>query len=107
MVWGYAPTAEGGIPCEFKRLGVANGRSPSPPCVFFTLKTITYCAYTSTATSDPAVLRKSSERQNLPGSSGVCVPPVARGSLPAEIAEAIKASRMDPAHDHLNALLDD
>jgi PHD/YefM family antitoxin component YafN of YafNO toxin-antitoxin module len=27
--------------------------------------------------------------------------------LPAEIAEAIKASKMDPTHDHLNALLDD
>jgi hypothetical protein len=27
--------------------------------------------------------------------------------LPVEIVEAIKASRMDPAHDHLNALLDD
>jgi PHD/YefM family antitoxin component YafN of YafNO toxin-antitoxin module len=27
--------------------------------------------------------------------------------LPADIAEAIKASKMDPAHDPLNALLDD
>jgi PHD/YefM family antitoxin component YafN of YafNO toxin-antitoxin module len=27
--------------------------------------------------------------------------------LPAEIAEAIEASKMDPKHDHLNALLDD
>lgn len=27
--------------------------------------------------------------------------------LPPEITEAIKASRMDPAHDHLNALLDE
>lgn len=27
--------------------------------------------------------------------------------LPAEIADAIKASKMDPAHDDLNALLDD
>ena len=27
--------------------------------------------------------------------------------LPAEISEAIKASRMDPAHDHLHALLDE
>jgi PHD/YefM family antitoxin component YafN of YafNO toxin-antitoxin module len=26
--------------------------------------------------------------------------------LPAEIAAAIKASKMEPAHDHLNALLD-
>ena len=28
-------------------------------------------------------------------------------NLPAEIAEAIKASKMDPAHDHFNALLDE
>jgi PHD/YefM family antitoxin component YafN of YafNO toxin-antitoxin module len=28
-------------------------------------------------------------------------------NLPTEIAEAIKTSKMDPAHDHLNALLDD
>jgi prevent-host-death family protein len=27
--------------------------------------------------------------------------------LPQEIAEAIKNSKMDPAHDHLNALLDE
>jgi PHD/YefM family antitoxin component YafN of YafNO toxin-antitoxin module len=27
--------------------------------------------------------------------------------LPTEIADAIKASKMDPAHDHLNALLDE
>jgi len=27
--------------------------------------------------------------------------------LPAEIADAIKASKMDPAHDDLNALLED
>ena len=27
--------------------------------------------------------------------------------LPAGIVEAIKASKMDPAHEHLNALLDD
>jgi PHD/YefM family antitoxin component YafN of YafNO toxin-antitoxin module len=27
--------------------------------------------------------------------------------LPPEIADAIKASKMDPAHDHLNALLDE
>ena len=27
--------------------------------------------------------------------------------LPADIAEAIKASKMDSAHDHLNALLDE
>ena len=27
--------------------------------------------------------------------------------LPAEIAEAIQESKMDPAHDHLNALLDE
>jgi PHD/YefM family antitoxin component YafN of YafNO toxin-antitoxin module len=27
--------------------------------------------------------------------------------LPKELVEAIKAARMDPAHDHLNALLDD
>ena len=27
--------------------------------------------------------------------------------LPAEIAKAIKASKMDPAHDHLNSLMDD
>ena len=27
--------------------------------------------------------------------------------LPREIAEAIKNSKMDPAHDHLNALLDE
>jgi PHD/YefM family antitoxin component YafN of YafNO toxin-antitoxin module len=27
--------------------------------------------------------------------------------LPAEIADAIEAARMDPAHDHLNALLKD
>jgi len=27
--------------------------------------------------------------------------------LPKKIVEAIKASKMDPAHDHLNALLDD
>lgn len=27
--------------------------------------------------------------------------------IPAEIAEAIKASRMNPAHEHLNALLDE
>lgn len=27
--------------------------------------------------------------------------------LPAEIAEAIKVARMDPAHNHLNDLLDD
>jgi hypothetical protein len=26
--------------------------------------------------------------------------------LPAEIADAIKASKMDPSHDHLNALMD-
>ena len=28
-------------------------------------------------------------------------------NLPAEIADAIEAARMDPAHDHLNELLDD
>jgi PHD/YefM family antitoxin component YafN of YafNO toxin-antitoxin module len=28
-------------------------------------------------------------------------------NLPAEIAKAIKSSRMDPAHEHLNALLDE
>lgn len=28
-------------------------------------------------------------------------------SLPAEIADAIQAARMDPAHDNLNELLDD
>ena len=27
--------------------------------------------------------------------------------IPAEIAEAIEASRMNPAHEHLNALLDE
>jgi PHD/YefM family antitoxin component YafN of YafNO toxin-antitoxin module len=27
--------------------------------------------------------------------------------LPAEIAEAIKSAKMNPAHDHLNALLDE
>jgi PHD/YefM family antitoxin component YafN of YafNO toxin-antitoxin module len=27
--------------------------------------------------------------------------------LPAEIAEAIQSSKMNPAHDHLNALLDE
>jgi PHD/YefM family antitoxin component YafN of YafNO toxin-antitoxin module len=27
--------------------------------------------------------------------------------MPAEIAEAIEASRMNPAHEHLNALLDE
>ncbi len=27
--------------------------------------------------------------------------------LPKEIVEAIKTSKMDPAHDHLNALLDE
>jgi PHD/YefM family antitoxin component YafN of YafNO toxin-antitoxin module len=28
-------------------------------------------------------------------------------NLPKEIIKAIKTARMDPAHDHLNALLDD
>jgi hypothetical protein len=28
-------------------------------------------------------------------------------NLPTEIVEAIKTSKMDPAHDHLNAPLDD
>ncbi len=28
-------------------------------------------------------------------------------NLPDEIAEAIAAARMDPAHDHLNEILDD
>jgi len=28
-------------------------------------------------------------------------------NLPPEIADAIEAARMDPAHDHLNELLDD
>jgi PHD/YefM family antitoxin component YafN of YafNO toxin-antitoxin module len=27
--------------------------------------------------------------------------------LPADLSTAIKASKMDPAHEHLNALLDD
>jgi hypothetical protein len=27
--------------------------------------------------------------------------------MPTELAEAIKASRMKPAHEHLNALLDE
>ena len=27
--------------------------------------------------------------------------------LPADIADAIEASKMDPAHDHLNALLEE
>lgn len=29
------------------------------------------------------------------------------GEVPREIAEAIKASKMDPAHDHLNTLMDE
>jgi hypothetical protein len=28
-------------------------------------------------------------------------------NLPPDLVAAIEASRMDPAHDHLNALLDD
>ena len=29
------------------------------------------------------------------------------GEVPRELAEAIKASKMDPAHDHLNALMEE
>jgi hypothetical protein len=28
-------------------------------------------------------------------------------NLPAEVAEAIQGSKMNPAHDHLNALFDE